>query len=365
MHINFMKRALELAKKGEGFTRPNPLVGAVIVKDGKIIGEGYHEKFGGPHAEVNAFLNAREDVTGATMYVTLEPCSHYGKTPPCANLVVEKKIGKVVIGLLDPNPLVSGKGIKILQDNGIEVVVGVLEEECRKINEIFIKYMTTKRPFVILKTAMTIDGKTATSIGDSKWITNEKSRAHVHEIRNLMMGIMVGINTVIEDDPQLTTRLKGRIGKDPIRIIVDSKARIPLNAQVIDKNSNAKTILATTELADDDKIIELEKLGVEIIKTHSKNKKVDLQILMEELGKRNIDSILLEGGSTLAFGALQAGIVDKVYQFIAPKIIGGVDAKTSIGGDGIKHMADAINLHSISVERFDDDVLIIGYLRKE
>jgi len=365
MDNKYMSRAIELAQKGQGWTRPNPLVGAVIVKDGKKIGEGYHEHYGGPHAEVNAFLNATDDVRGATLYVTLEPCSHYGKTPPCANLIVEKNIKKVVVGLLDPNPLVSGNGIKLLRKHGIEVVLGVLEAECRQLNEIFLKYMKTNRPYVILKTAMTLDGKIASITGDSKWITNEKSRAFVHEIRHRVMGIMVGIDTVIEDDPKLTTRLNLQLGKDPIRIIVDSKARLTLDKQVINPNSNAKTILATTELANPKKIKELEAAGVEIITTTSVNNKVNLLELMEALGERKIDSILLEGGSTLNYSALESGIVDKVYQFVAPKMIGGKAARTPVGGEGIKYMKDAIELHSVSVERFENDIMIVGYLRKE
>ncbi len=360
-----MRRAIELAKKAQGLTRPNPLVGAVIVKNGKIIGEGYHEYFGGAHAEVNAFLDAKEDVTGATMYVTLEPCSHYGKTPPCANLIIEKNIRKVIVGLLDPNPLVSGKGIKLLKNNGIEVVSGVLDVEILKMNEIFLKYIMTKKPFVILKSAMTLDGKIATYTGDSKWITNKKSREFIHTIRNQVMAIMVGINTVLVDDPKLTTRLKNGTGKDPIRIIVDSMARLPLCAQVINPNSNAYTILATTDLANKNKLKVLVEHGVEIIITQSKNNKVDLQQLMEKLGKRGIDSILLEGGSTLNFSALQEGIVDKVYQFIAPKIIGGKNAKSPIGGDGIKQITNAFTLHSISFERFAEDIMIVGYIGKE
>lgn len=360
-----MKRAIELAKKGQGWTRPNPLVGAVIIKDGKIIGEGYHEYYGKAHAEVNAFLNATEDVTGATMYVTLEPCSHFGKTPPCANLIVKKKISKVIVGLLDPNPLVSGNGIKLLKDHGIEVVSGFLEDECCKLNEIFLKYITTKKPFVILKTAMTLDGKIATYTGDSKWITNEKSRAFVHEIRHHVMGIMVGIDTVLMDNPKLTTRLNIGKGKDPIRIIVDSKARLPLNAQVINPKSMARTIVATTDLANPNKLKALEEIGVEIIIIPTKDNKVDLQRLMDELGKKGIDSILLEGGSTLNFSTLQAGIVDKVYQFIAPKIVGGSIAKSPVGGEGVKKITNAFELQSISIERFDEDIMIVGYLRKE
>lgn len=361
MDVKYMKKALELAKKGAGYTNPNPMVGAVIVKGGRIIGEGWHEVYGSNHAEVNAFNNAVEDVSGATMYVTLEPCSHYGKTPPCANAIVEKGIKKVVIGLEDPNPLVAGKGIKILQDNGIEVITGVLKEEGKKLNEIFLKYITTRLPFCILKTAMTLDGKIAAYTGDSKWITNELSRKYVHEIRNRVAGIMVGIGTVLQDDPLLTTRLDDSSGSDPIRIIVDSKAKIPLEAKVLNVESKAKTMIAVTEQANKFKIKALEDKGAEVITIQSKDEKVDLGYLMKELGERKIDSVLLEGGSSINYSAIKEGIVDKVNVFIAPKIIGGSSAKTPIGGEGIAFMKDAISLHDIEIYRFGDDVMIEGY----
>ncbi|HSQ33542.1 MAG TPA: bifunctional diaminohydroxyphosphoribosylaminopyrimidine deaminase/5-amino-6-(5-phosphoribosylamino)uracil reductase RibD [Peptostreptococcaceae bacterium] len=364
MDIKYMKRALELAQKGIGYTSPNPLVGAVIVKNGKIIGEGYHEVYGSNHAEINAFKSAREDVKGATMYVTLEPCSHYGKTPPCAHAIVEKGIKKVVIGLKDPNPLVSGKGIQILKDNGIEVVSGVLEEEGRKLNEIFLKYITTKLPFCIMKTAMTLDGKIAAYTGDSKWITGEISRKYVHKLRHRVSGIMVGIGTILKDDPFLNTRLEDGEGKDPIRIIVDSKLRIPLQANVLNLKSNAKTIIATTQNADMDKLKALEERGAEVIITPSIDK-VDLVFLMKALGERKIDSILLEGGSELNYSALNEGIVDKVNSFIAPKIIGGSSSKTPVGGIGKSYMKDAINLKDINIHAFDNDIMIEGYIRKE
>lgn len=365
MDLKYMKRALELAKKGEGYTSPNPLVGAVIVKDGKIIGEGYHEKYGSYHAEVNAFLNAKEDVKGATMYVTLEPCSHYGKTPPCANKIVEKGIKKVVIAHKDPNDKVAGRGINILKENGIEVVTGVLEEESRKLNEIFLKYITTKLPFSILKTAMTLDGKIASRTGDSKWITNEESRNYVHKLRQKLSAIMVGIGTIIADDPYLTTRLEGVPSRDPIRIVVDTKARIPLEANVLNLNSNARTIVAVTELAPAEKLQKIKDKGGEVIITPLKNNKVDLNYLMKALGEKGIDSILIEGGSELNFSAIEAGIVDKVNAFIAHKIIGGNMAKTPIGGQGIELMKNALILNNIDIQRFGDDLMIEGYIRKE
>lgn len=360
MDQQYMRRAIELAKKGEGYTKPNPLVGAVIVKDNKIIGEGYHQFYGGPHAEINAFRNALEDVKGGKMYVTLEPCSHYGKTPPCALAIVESGIKEVVIGMKDPNPLVAGRGIRILEEAGIKVTSGVLEEEVKELNEIFIKYITTKLPFVIMKTAMTLDGKIAAHTGDSKWITNELSRQYVHKIRNKVSAIMVGIGTVLEDDPMLTTRLEDKEGADPIRVIVDSRGRIPLESKVLNIDSEAKTIIAVTEKASKEKIKEIENKGAEVLIIPEKNDKVDLKYLMKELGERDIDSILLEGGSTLNYSALNEGIVDKVISFIAPKIIGGEKAKTPVGGEGREYMKDAIALENIKVSRFEEDVMIEG-----
>jgi diaminohydroxyphosphoribosylaminopyrimidine deaminase/5-amino-6-(5-phosphoribosylamino)uracil reductase len=360
----YMRRAIELSKKAVGFVNPNPLVGAVIVKDNRIIGEGYHEYFGGPHAEVNAFANATEDVEGATMYVTLEPCSHYGKTPPCADAIVKNKISKVVIGMIDPNPIVAGRGIEILRSNGIEVTTGVMDTEIKKINEIFIKYITLKEPFCIMKTAMTLDGKIATSTGDSMWISNEKSRAYVHEIRHMVSGIMVGIGTVLKDDPELTTRREGVISKNPIRIIIDSTAKVPLEAKVLNCNEKTKTIVVTTELAKNSKIEAIKQKGAEVIITPSKNNRVDLNYLMRVLGKMGIDSILLEGGSTLNYSALEAGVVDKVITFISPKIFGGTSSKTPVGGQGVEHVKDSILLTDTKVTRFNEDIMIEGYLKK-
>lgn len=365
MKLKYMERAIELAKMGEGYTKPNPLVGAVIVKNNRIIGEGYHEFYGEAHAEINAFKNAVEGVSGAEMYVTLEPCSHYGKTPPCADAIVKKGIKKVVIGMRDPNPLVAGRGIEILRKAGIEVECRVLEDKVKKLNEIFIKYITSDKPFIILKTAMTLDGKIATKNGDSKWITNELSRKYVHEIRHKVSAIMVGIETVLADDPMLTTRLNHKNGIDPVRIIVDSRARIQLEAKVINLKSNAKTILATTEFADKEKLKAIEQKGTDIIITPIKNDKVDLIYLMKELRKRNIDSVLLEGGSTLNYSALEEGIVDKVISFIAPKIIGGSTAKTPIGGSGKEFIKEAIMLENMDIKKFEKDIMIEAYIKKE
>ncbi|MBU3111910.1 bifunctional diaminohydroxyphosphoribosylaminopyrimidine deaminase/5-amino-6-(5-phosphoribosylamino)uracil reductase RibD [Clostridium lacusfryxellense] len=360
----YMARALELSKKGMGLVNPNPMVGAVIVKDNKIIGEGYHEYFGGPHAEVNAFKNATGDVEGATIYVTLEPCAHYGKTPPCAEAIVKNKISKVVVGMVDPNPLVAGRGIDILKNNGIEVIKGIMEKEIEKTNEIFIKYITKKKPFCIMKTAMTLDGKISTSTEDSKWISNEKSRAYVHELRHMVTGIMVGIGTVLADDPELTTRREGKISKNPIRIIIDSTAKVPLDSKVLICDDKVKTIIVTTKFADSTKIEAIKKKGAQVIVTPSENKWVNLNYLMGSLGDMGIDSILLEGGSTLNYSALNEGIVDKVISFISPKIFGGTSGKTPVGGVGIKYVKDSILLTDTLVSRFNEDIMIEGYIKK-
>ncbi|MFT9493952.1 bifunctional diaminohydroxyphosphoribosylaminopyrimidine deaminase/5-amino-6-(5-phosphoribosylamino)uracil reductase RibD [Anaerosolibacter sp.] len=364
MELKYMHRALLLARKGVGYTRPNPLVGAVIVKEDRIIGEGYHGIYGGPHAEINAFNNATEDVRGATMYVTLEPCSHYGKTPPCAHAIVEKGINKVVVAMVDPNPLVAGRGVDILKSNGIEVITGILEDEAKTLNEVFIKYITRGLPFCLLKTAMTLDGKIAAHTGDSRWITNKKSRGYVHELRHQYAGIMVGIGTVLADDPMLTTRLENGIGIDPVRIIVDSHGRIPLESRVLHLSSSAKTLIATTDQIPKEKLLALQSLGAEVILLPSIQGQVSLPDLTKALGERKLDSILLEGGSTLNYAALEAGIVDKVMAFISPKLLGGAHAKTPIGGQGKSLVRDAIQLKNISIHRFDEDILIEGYLDK-
>nr|WP_275890861.1 bifunctional diaminohydroxyphosphoribosylaminopyrimidine deaminase/5-amino-6-(5-phosphoribosylamino)uracil reductase RibD [Paeniclostridium sordellii] len=360
---HYMKIALDLAKLGKGKVNPNPLVGAVIVKDKKIIAKGYHEKYGEDHAEVNAFKNAKENLAGATMYVTLEPCSHYGKTPPCVDKIIDNKISRVVIGMMDPNKLVSGQGIKKLQDAGIEVEVGVLEEECKKLNEVFIKYIKNKKPFVVLKAAMSLDGKISTASGESKWITGNKSRSEVHKLRNDLSAIMVGVDTVIIDNPYLTCRIVD--GRNPIRIIVDSKLRIPKDSNVLENTNDIKTIIATTEKAAKEKIDYFKNIGVWVIKTKSTDEKVNLKELMIKLGELKIDSILLEGGSMLNYSALEVGIVDKVLIYIAPKIIGGVNSKTPVGGNGIEQLKDAFKIKDLNISMVSEDVLIQGYIGGE
>lgn len=354
-----MERALELAKKGIGRVNPNPLVGAIIVKDGEIIGEGYHECYGEAHAERNAVKNSIEPVEGSTIYVTLEPCAHYGKTPPCVDLIIEKNFKKVVIGMLDPNSLVAGKSIEKLKEHGIEVIVGVKEEECRKINEIFIKYITSKVPFVILKSGMSLDGKIATYTGNSKWITSEESRQDSQNLRNRVHSIMVGVNTVIADDPELTCRINNE--KNLIRIIVDTNLRIPMDSKVI-RNKNKLTIVATSFNSNEEKKKKLRDLGIKVVEVSEKKNKVDLKELMEVLGSEGIDSILIEGGGTLNFSALEEKIVDKIIFYIAPKILGGEKSKSCIEGTGFSELKDAPNLKDISYRKIGEDLVVEGYI---
>lgn len=356
-----MKRALELSKLGAGKVNPNPLVGSVLVKNGQIIGEGYHEYYGGPHAEINALSNSTEAVEDSTLYVTLEPCCHYGKTPPCTDAIIKNKLRRVVVGTLDPNPLVAGKGVNILKKHGIEVTTGILENDCKKTNEIFMKFIRTKIPFVIMKTAMTLDGKIASVSGASKWITGEAARLEVHKLRNSVSAIMTGIGTVLSDDPLLTCRIEG--GVTPKRIIVDSHLRIPLSAKVLLDQEKAPTIIAAIENAPANKLQQLQNLGITVLTIPEYMGRVNLKLLIKRLGELNIDSVLLEGGSNVNYSALEQDIVDKVQFYIAPKIIGGETAKTPVGGLGIADLKDSFNIHSLNIKQFGKDILIEGYIR--
>lgn len=359
----YMRLAMQLAGNAIGRTSPNPLVGAVIVKDNRVVGCGWHRKAGTPHAEVHALNQAGELAQGADVYVTLEPCAHYGKTPPCAKALVEAKVKNVYGGLLDVNPKVAGKGFKILEDAGIHVEYGFLQDELRKQNEVFFKWIEHKKPFVVLKAAMTLDGKIATATGQSKWITNETSRAYGYKLRDIYDGIMVGINTVIEDNPMLTARVDG--GKNPIRIVVDSSLRIDINANVV-QDKSAKTIIATTDKADKDKILKLQAQDVDVIVVDKdENDKVDIEKLLDILGQQNICSILVEGGATLNGSFVAKKLVDKVYFFIAPKIIGGKEAKTPVAGTGILNLQEALSLKDIQIEKLEEDILIIGRVDKD
>ena len=359
----YMRLAMQLAGNAIGRTSPNPLVGAVIVKDNRVVGCGWHRKAGTPHAEVHALNQAGELAQGADVYVTLEPCAHYGKTPPCAKALVEAKVKNVYGGLLDVNPKVAGKGFKILEDAGIHVEYGFLQDELRKQNEVFFKWIEHKKPFIVLKAAMTLDGKIATATGQSKWITNETSRAYGYKLRDIYDGIMVGINTVIEDNPMLTARVDG--GKNPIRIVVDSSLRIDINANVV-QDKSAKTIVATTDKADKDKILKLQAQDVDVIVVDKdENDKVDIEKLLDILGQKNICSILVEGGATLSGSFVAKKLVDKVYFFIAPKIVGGKEAKTPVAGTGILNLQEALTLKDIQIEKLEEDILIIGRVDKD
>jgi len=351
----YMKRAFDLAKKGIGYVNPNPLVGAVIVKDDIVIGEGYHERYGEAHAEVNAFNSCTESPEGATMYVTLEPCSHYGKTPPCVDMVIEKGISRVVIGSVDPNPLVAGRSVNKMKEAGIEVLVGVLDRYCDPLNKVFFHYIIHKTPYVVMKYAMTIDGKIATRTGKSKWITSEYARERVHEDRNLYTAIMVGVGTVIADDPMLDCRLEG--GRNPIRILCDTTLRTPITARVIQTASEIPTILATS-CTDATKHQPYLDLGCQIMVVPEHDGTIDLKRLMVQLGDANIDGILLEGGATLNAAALKAGVVHKIQTYIAPKIFGGADAPTPVAGLGIDHPDQAYLLKNRKTTTLGEDILI-------
>lgn len=357
----YMREALRIAKNAEGRTSPNPLVGAVVVKDGKIIAEGWHRQAGTPHAEVHALNMAGELAKGAILYVTLEPCSHFGRTPPCVNKIIESGIKKVVAAMKDPNPKVAGRGFEILKNAGVEVEVGILEAEARRLNEVFLKFITKKLPFVTLKFASSLDGKIATFCGESQWISCEESRKFTHHLRDLNDAILVGIGTVTADNPSLTTRLVE--GKNPVRVIIDSNARTPLDSKVVTDKS-ARTIIAVTENAPNERIAELKARGVEIIKAGD-GKRVDLKILMEKLAEREITSILVEGGGTIHFSMLNSGLVDKIYAFIAPKIIGGAKSLTSVEGIGFEKLSDAVELENFTAEKIGTDILLSGYIREK
>ena len=361
-HDKFMKLALKEARKGLGRTSPNPAVGAVIVREGKVIASGYHHRAGMPHAEVDAFGKIGNRAYGGTLYVTLEPCNHFGKTPPCTELILKSGVEKVVVGMRDPNPLVTGGGCAYLKKKGIEVVTGILKDECIALNEAFIKFISTGRPFVIAKSAITLDGWTATSAQHSQWITNEKSRGFVHRLRDRVDAVMMGIGTVLADDPTMTARFKVKQGKDPIRIVVDTNFRTPPDAKVMRSQSSAHTIIATS-MDGNRRYLNSERKpkGVETLVCPTVDGKVDLLALMEKLGEMSIASVLVEGGAMILGAMLRAQLIDKFYVFIAPKILGGGDGIPMVAGCGPKTMEESLKLRNIKVKRFGDDVLIRGY----
>lgn len=357
----FMKRAIELAKQGSGWTAPNPLVGAVVVKNGRVIGEGYHRKYGELHAERNALAACSEDPAGATLYVTLEPCCHYGKTPPCTEIIIEKKIAKVVIGSRDPNPKVAGKGARILREHGIEVVEDYMREACDALNPVFFHYITTKTPYVVLKFAMTLDGKIATRTGASKWITGEAARNHVHQLRGRYAGILAGIGTVLADDPMLNCRIDG--AHQPLRIILDSHLRIPMGSRLVRSAKEYPLLIVCNESNRDreegtSRIQKLEEAGAKVWTLPEKNGHPDLNVLMQRLGEEKIDSVLIEGGGTVNEAALKAHIVHHVYAYIAPKIFGGEDAKTPVEGAGIRLPQECAQLRLAKITVLLNDMLL-------
>jgi diaminohydroxyphosphoribosylaminopyrimidine deaminase/5-amino-6-(5-phosphoribosylamino)uracil reductase len=358
---SFMRLALELAGRGRGQTSPNPMVGAVIVKDQRIIGQGWHRAAGLPHAEIEAITGATEDVAGATMYVTLEPCCHQGRTPPCTDALIANKLARVVVAVQDPNPMVAGKGIEALRAAGIQVDVGLCEREARRLNEVFFTYHEKHRPFVTCKWAMTLDGKIATESGHSRWITNELSRAYAHELRAQVDAVMVGVGTVLMDNPLLTVRLEGYAGRQPRRIIVDGNLRIPVRAKCLTSASQGGVLICTSSVAPRDKIAQLREQGHEVTVFPGKAL-LDFKVVMEELARRGIQSILCEGGSSLTGALFEAQIVDKVIAFLAPKIVGGKNAKSPIGSWGVVHMDAAIELHDVVIRRFGADVCLEGYI---
>jgi len=352
-----MKRALKLAKRGERWVSPNPMVGAVIVRHDRIIGEGYHQRFGGSHAEINALQKASESVAGSTIYVTLEPCCHHGKTPPCVEKLIAARPARIVIGMPDPNPLVRGRSIKHLRQLGIPTTVGVLETECRQLNERFVKFMQTHIPFVTLKFAQTLDGRIATATGHSRWISSPESLRFAHTLRTVHDGILVGSGTILKDDPELTVRLAK--GKQPIRIVVDTRLSLSLQSRVLQNQSRARTIVATTRAAGREKISALRRIGIEIILVEEdKNHRVDMKKLLIELGNRDISSLLVEGGAAVITSILKERLADRMVVIIAPKIVGkGIE---SVGDLGIRVMDDAMKLSFRQVIRKGEDLILDG-----
>lgn len=358
-HQYYMQSALMLAKKGEGRTSPNPPVGAVLVKDDQVIGEGFHPQAGDPHAEIFALQQAGEKASGAVLYVTLEPCAHYGKTAPCAAALINAGIKSVYIGVLDPNPLVAGRGVAILQQAGIKVEIGILEIECHRLVKPFTKHVLTGLPFTVYKAAVTLDGNTATTTGDSRWVSGEASRLLVHQLRDRVEAIMVGVDTLINDNPLLNTRLPDDVGRDPLRVVVDSQLRTSLDCQMLQQQSAAATLIATVS-TDRQKIAALENAGAEVVVFTADSGKIPLPELWQELGCRNVQKLLLEGGSTLAAAALSNGLIDQLMLFIAPKLLGGSAGFGIFSGSGCAKMAAALDLVDVHYQQVGNDFLLTG-----
>jgi len=359
--IVFMKEALREARKGIGFTSPNPMVGAVIVRDGMILSRGYHKRAGEPHAEVDALSKVEGRAKGSTLYVNLEPCNHHGRTPPCTEAILAAGLKRVVVGMRDPNPDVKGKGCEYLESRGVEVTEGVLGDEARELNEVFIKYSLTRRPFVILKSALTLDGWTASSTGHARWVTNERSRSYVHKLRAMVDGVLVGVGTVIADDPMLTVRTEGRSNKNPVRIIADSSLRTSLASKIVMDLSKARTIIAVGSGVDEKKVEKLKAHGVEILICPLRGGRIDLPALMDLLGGISVTSLLVEGGAQIAGSFLREGLVDKLCVFLAPKLLGGGDGIPMAEGPGAQNMGECINLSKVKVKKMAGDIMITGY----
>lgn len=357
----YMKRALFLARKGAGRVSPNPMVGAVIVKNGQSIAEGWHRRYGEAHAEINAIKATKVPLKGATLYVTLEPCHHHGKTPPCVESVIAAKFARVVIGMVDPNPLVAGKSIAALQAHGIETTVGVLERDCRELNETFVKYMETGLPYVTVKFAQTLDGRIATATGHSQWISGEKSRRFAHQLRSLHDAILVGAGTVLKDDPELTVRqVKGR---NPLRIVVDPALDIPLDAKILRDQNQARTLIVTGTNIPPEKQDRIRTLGVEILPFGDrKGNLFDLKALFSHLGQQKISSILVEGGSGVITSVFKEGLADRVVAIIAPKIVG--EGLNTVGDLGIIDMNKALELTFKKITRSGPDVILDGRMSR-
>jgi diaminohydroxyphosphoribosylaminopyrimidine deaminase/5-amino-6-(5-phosphoribosylamino)uracil reductase len=361
----FMSRALELAGRGQGRTSPNPMVGAVVVKAGRIVGEGYHEAAGHAHAEVNALDAAGARAAGATLYVTLEPCNHTGRTPPCTEKILAAGIRRLVVAMADPNPHVSGGGIDFLRKQGIEVTTGLQEARARRLNEAFVTYITTGRPFVVVKCAATLDGRIATGSGDSKWVSGRQSRDYVHRLRHAMDAVLVGVETIGCDDPQLTTRLPGGEGRHPLRIVLDTHLRISDEARVLQPEDGAGTVIVTGPSVSRDRVEQIAGDGVRVMTAPVKGNRIDLDALMPLLGRMQITSVLIEGGGAVIGSAFRDRVVDKILFFYAPKIYGGDDGVPICRGSGPHRMQDCLAVEAIEVRRFDDDILIEGYLDRQ
>ena len=360
---HYMRLALDLARKSDGQTSPNPVVGAVVVKSGKVVAKGYHKRAGLPHAEIIALNKAGSKARGADLYVNLEPCCHYGRTPPCTEAIIAAGIKRVVLGIRDPNRLVSGRGIRFLRKQGVEVVNGVLKRDCEKLNEPFIKYITTGRPWVILKSAFSLDGKIATRTGDSRWITGSKARDYVHRLRSRVDAVLVGAETVRVDDPQLTVRPKKKGMRNPARVIVAGRRSISTSAKIFNNAHKERVIYATTANLSLVRKKKLQDIGVEVLFIKRKKEQVDLPLLMDKLGKMEITSIMIEGGSEVSGNALKEKLIDKVICFLAPKIIGGKNAPGPVGGQGIAKLKDFIQVKEMSVTKLGNDLVIEGNIQ--